>query len=68
MVDTNKLKGYITMRGYNLHTLAKEIGVSYATISYKANNKRAFTPNEIVRLQNTLDLTRDEVFEIFLAN
>lgn len=65
MTDTDEIKKVIRMRGFTLETLAKEIGMSRTTLSYKINNLVEFTVNEIKKIQKVLNLSdekRDYIF------
>ena len=65
MTDTDKIKKFIRMKGFTLETLAKEIGISRTTLSYKINNQVEFTANEIKKIQVALNLSveqRDKIF------
>lgn len=54
-------------KGYTSETLAKEVGMSATTLSYKVNNKRKFTASEIQKVSKVLGLNPDRIMEIFFA-
>ena len=56
MTNSNKLKGRIISEGYTLDTL-----------SLKINNKVKFLPDDIKKSSKILNLTADEIKEIFLC-
>lgn len=65
MTDTALLRSYMALRKINTQELAKMIGMSVASLSYKINNIREFKQSEISAIQVALDLTdeqRDSVF------
>lgn len=47
--------------------LAKAIGISSASLSYKVNNKRDFMASEIKKIADLLRLTPEESTKIFFA-
>jgi len=65
MTDTDKIKKFIRMKGFTLETLAKEIGISRTTLSYKINNQVEFTANEIKKIQVALNLSDEQRDKIF---
>jgi transcriptional regulator with XRE-family HTH domain len=66
MIDTNKLKSYLVLRGKTLKSLAKEINMPINTLSNKVNNITEFKASEIVKIQIALDIPEQDVFKIFL--
>lgn len=48
--------------------IAKAIGLSKTSMSYKANNIREWTAGEILRFKNYLGLSDADVFTIFFAD
>lgn len=66
MVNSKLLKSLFLLRGYTLQKMADKIGVSYATLSYKINNKREFTSSEILAIKKALKLSDEQITEIFL--
>ena len=67
MTNTLKLKGRIVEKGYTLSTIAKEVGISYQSMSYKVNNKREFNQTEISALCSILDIMDDQRSAYFFA-
>lgn len=66
MIDTNRLKSYLVLRGKTLKSLAKEINMPINTLSSKVNNITEFKASEIVKIQIALDILEQDVFKIFL--
>ena len=62
------LKAKRVLKGMYQHELAKEIGVSHKTYNFKENGKVEFNVEEILKVIECLDLTFDEVNDIFFAN
>ena len=68
MTDKNLLMAAMCAKGYNSSTLAKKLGLSRVSFSYKLNNKRPFTTKEISLIENALELTPTQMYEIFFGN
>ncbi|WP_317300906.1 helix-turn-helix transcriptional regulator [Allobaculum stercoricanis] len=68
MTDTKRFKAMMALKGYTLECLAKELGLSIATLSYKINNIRQFKVNEIKAIQIIWNLTPEERDAIFFAD
>ena len=66
MTDTKKLKAKMVENGILLDTLAKKVGISRASLSYKINNKRKFSAEEIRDISSELQLKSEEIHQIFL--
>lgn len=66
MTDEKKFKIRLMSLGFTLNDVAKKLGISVASLSYKVNNKREFKVSEIQKLQCILNLTSKERDEIFL--
>lgn len=66
-MDLNKLKGKLREYGFTYSSITPMVGMSLSAfrdkISY--NNKREFKPSEISKLRKLLNLTDQEVIEIF---
>lgn len=67
MTNSLKLKARIIEKGYTLTTLAKLIGISYQSMSYKVNNKREFNQTEISSICSALDIKDRERSAYFFA-
>lgn len=66
MTDTNKLKAKIVENGFTITSLSKEIKMSKSLLSQKINNKIRFSQSDIKKIAKVLDLTGEEIKEIFL--
>ncbi len=68
MTNINLLKSKLILRGYSDFTaaLAEMLQISYGAASKKLNNKSEFKQSEIAILTEKLELTADEVKEIFV--
>ena len=62
------LKAKRVLKGMYQHEVAKEIGISHKTYNFKENGKVEFNVEEILKVIQCLDLTFDEVNDIFFAN
>ena len=67
MTNSKKLKGAIISSGLTQAEVADKMGISATAFSYKVTNKSRFTAEEIVFLRKLLNLSRDEVDDIFFA-
>lgn len=67
MVNVNKLKGKIVEKGYNVATLAKEMGMDKGTFYRKLNNEGDFSIKEADKIIEILSLGRDEFNSIFFS-
>ena len=66
MTDTNKLKAKIIEKGFTITSLAKELNLSKTTLSQKTNNKVKFSQVDIIKISEKLELTGEEIKDIFL--
>lgn len=66
MTNTAYLRSIIVKNGIKQDELARKIGISPTTFSYKMNNKQDFKASEIKGLCEILKI--DNVKEIFLAD
>ena len=67
MTNTTELKAMMVRNGYTAEQLAKEIGMTPQSLSYKINNKREFTATEINNVSKALGLTLEEKEIIFFG-
>lgn len=68
MTDRQKLRDAINRRGLKLSYVAKFMGMSRQTLSYRMNNHREFTASEIKKMCGLLGITDlDEREAIFFA-
>ena len=68
MTNTNKLKGRIAEKGYNLSTLSKAVHLSRPCLRRKINGETDFKVSEIERVCDTLGIRRDEVMTYFFTH
>ncbi len=66
MTDKNKLKSKIAGKGFTIKFLAQMLDASEATLSQKINNKVKFSTEDIKDISKILELTADEIRDIFL--
>jgi DNA-binding XRE family transcriptional regulator len=64
----NKLKGARVAKGYTQELIAKKIGITTKTYCRKEQGHVSFTPEEIIKISNLLELTIEQVNEIFFDN
>ena len=67
MTNTAKLKGAITAAGFTQDDVAKRLNISATAFNNKVTGKSEFKASEIIALKRLLNLTWDEVEEIFFA-
>lgn len=65
MVNKQRLVDAIKARGLRLDFIAEKLGISRQTLSDKINNKKQFKLGEIQTLVKVLNLTPEEVDDIF---
>lgn len=65
--DYSKLKGRIRESFPNQSEFAKQLELSEASLSYKLNNKKAFSQNQIQKAIEILNLTAQETKEYFFT-
>ena len=68
MVKVNKLAGKIRECGLTQKEIAGLMSLSEQSLSRKMQSKARFFVNEVEILTNLLQLSRDEVMEIFFAS
>lgn len=67
-VNKNLLLSKMSLKGYNIGTLAKEIDINRDTISNVLNGKTAPSYPVINAIYYTLELTPQEAVDIFFSN
>lgn len=68
MTNTNKLKGRIFERGYNLSSFSVAMGISRPSLRRKMQGKTDFWATEIKRACVLLQITSEEISEYFFAS
>lgn len=67
MLDRNKLKGKIVECGFSMEKIAQILGINPATLYRKLTMESEFTRNEIAALKTALNLSLQEIDDIFFA-
>ena len=67
MIQKNILKSKLTLRERTQRDLAKALGLSEVSTNKKENGTIKFSLNEVKKIKEYLNLTNDEVVEIFLV-
>lgn len=68
MIQKNILKSKLTLRERTQRDLAKALGLSEVSTNKKVNGTIKFSLNEVKKIKEYLNLTNDEVVEIFITN
>lgn len=66
MIQKNILKSKLSLKEKTQKDLAKALGLSKVSISKKVNGLLRFSLPEVKKVKDYLDLTNDEVVEIFI--
>ena len=66
MIQKNILKSKLSLRERTQRDLAKALGLSEVSTNKKVNGTIKFSLNEVKKIKEYLNLTNDEVVEIFL--
>ena len=66
MTNKNLLKSKLALKGYTQKVVARKILMKEPTLTQKINNNQPFRTEEIARMKKILNLTNDEVVEIFI--
>ena len=65
MTNKQLLRAEMIANGLSSEDLADELGISRQSFSYKLNNKRPFTSNEISVIAHLLKMSPEKVMQIF---
>ena len=68
MVNILKLKGKIVEKGFNVERLAESTEVSKHVLYQRLKKSEDFTIKEVVAIANVLDLSSEELNDIFFSN
>ena len=66
MIQKNILKSKLSLKEKTQKDLAKALGLSKVSVSKKVNGVLRFSLPEVKKVKDYLDLTNDEVVEIFI--
>lgn len=66
-MDKYKLEYFIRARNLNQTSFCKLLGISKTAYYRKTNGKSDFTREEILKIADILDLSGDEILEIFFV-
>lgn len=67
MFNYKLFKAKILIKGSSVETLSQALGISTVTFYRKVNNDGSFYRNEIIIIARELDLTEEEIKDIFFA-
>ena len=67
MFDRKKFHGRVIAEGYTLTTVAEQLQISPATLNRKMARGGDFTRSELQKLRAVLNLTDEDMNEIFFA-
>ena len=67
MINQNLLKSEIALSGLTFKELAQKIGIPYQSLINRKAGKIEFNAKEIKAIKEVLNLTNDDVAEIFLV-
>ena len=65
MINQNLLNSKVALSGLTFKELAKKIGMPYQSFNNRKTGKIEFNSSEIKALKEILNLTNDDVAEIF---
>lgn len=68
MTNTNKLKGRIVEKGYNLSSFSCAVKMSRPCLRHRLNGISEFKVSEIERICKLLDISCEELSEYFFIN
>lgn len=63
-----KLRGKMVEKGMNVETLASIMGIDRATLYRKLGNGGNFTVGEALKINDALELTKEEAYDIFFGH
>ena len=66
-MNLRKLKGKMAEKGKQQKDLMEILDLKYVAVNKKFNGLTKFSPEEISKIKDFLNLTNDEVVEIFLS-
>lgn len=63
-----KLRGKMVEKGMNVESLASAMDIDRATLYRKLNDSEKFTVGEVVKINDALELTKEEAYDIFFGH
>ena len=67
MFDRKKFHGRVIAEGYTLVTVSEKLGISPVTMTRKMSRNGDFTRSELQQLRSVLNLSDEDMNEIFFA-
>lgn len=67
MFDRKKFHGRVIAEGYTLVTISEKLGISPVTMTRKMSRGGDFTRSELQQLRAVLNLTDEDMNDIFFA-
>ena len=67
-LNVNKLKGKMVEHQKSTEEMAKEIGISYATLLRRLGEPETFTVSEVIKISKLLSLESSDIDAIFFDN
>lgn len=67
MFDRKKFHGRVIAEGYTLVTVSEQLQISPVTLTRKMSRGGDFTRSELQKLRSVLNLTDEDMNEIFFA-
>lgn len=65
-MNLDKLRGRLVEKRYTQEKIAVKLGLSLRSVNRRVTSQKPFNNNEISKLKKLLNLSNDEVAEIFL--
>lgn len=63
-----KLRGKMVEKGMNVGSLASAMNIDRATLYRKLNDSEKFTVGEVAKINDVLELTKEEAYDIFFGH
>ena len=67
-LNVNKLKGKMVEHQKSTEEMAKELGISYATLLRRLGEPETFTVSEVIKISKLLSLESSDIDAIFFDN
>lgn len=64
----NLFRAKLAENGLSQKDVAKELGMAENTITHKIREQSFFGVNDVKKMSKLLNLTKDEIFDIFFAD